>query len=127
MIFENYKLCPDLNTKEICIVLEQYQEGSFVTLQHLHVPKSRMSKDRRLALLESLICRFNSKSGLGFDQIVANYLNKRGKAPAHENSFQVVVTYPEPGVLRTYCGSDTKAWIDEVISSSNFRMKTEEV
>ena len=127
MTFENYKLCPDLNTMEICIVLEQYQQGSFDRLQHLHVPKSRMSKDKRLALLESLVCRFNARSGLGFDQIVANYLNKRGKAPAAENSFQVVTTNPEPGVLRTYCGTDTKAWTDEVISSSNFRMNNKEV
>jgi hypothetical protein len=47
-------------------------------------------------------------------------LNERGKEPARRD-LRSHVDHPEPGVLRTYVGTKTKAWSDEMIARWNFR------
>ncbi len=116
-MYENHKLCADLTPSEFCLVVEQYKEGLFIRKFHEHVPKHRLSKDARINLLRALVIHF---SGLGAETILGCYLNERGKTPP-ANKFRIVTSYPEPGVLRTYCGSDTSAWSDQVIVKETFR------
>ena len=116
---ENHKLCSKLKTSEVCLVVEQYGEGKFTRQHHEHVPKSRLSTDKRLNLLRALVIVF---SGMGFESIVACHLNARGKTLAGSaGRLRMAVAYPEPGVLRTYCGTNTHAWSDQVIAPSQFR------
>ena len=61
-------------------------------------------------------------SGVGYPDILRTYLNKRGKNPRAIEFGQVVVEYPEPGVLRKYFSSgNIAACYDEVVSKSEFR------
>jgi hypothetical protein len=117
-MFENYKLCDTLEPFEICLVVEQYTEGTFTRKFHEHVPKHRLSNDSRLNLLRALVVQFSS---LGPETLVHCYLNTRGRTPPFDNSLLIAVSYPEPGVLRTYCGTNTKAWSDQVIMPASFR------
>ena len=61
-------------------------------------------------------------SALGNTEILRCYLNQRGKNPSAIILGQVVVEYPEPGVIRKYysCGN-TSAWYDEVFIPAKFR------
>jgi hypothetical protein len=118
MIYEDYKLCPDLKPRECCLVLEQYDEGAFKRLFHAHIPLHRLSESRKLEILKVFVVRYMP---LEADAIVSAYINDRGKSPHHEDPFRVHVTYAEPGVQRIYCGLNTKAWIDQVILPSSFR------
>jgi hypothetical protein len=120
-MYEGYKVSDSLKEGVIEIVLEQYQDGYFERIECVQVPSSRIGREHRIALLQRLVCRFNGKTGLGFEQIVGASLNKRGKTPTASDPFQIVTAYPEPGVMRIYCGTNTKAWIDEVIDPSKFR------
>jgi hypothetical protein len=125
-MYDNYKLCSELRCREVCVVVEQHRAGQFDRVHRAHIPSRRLSKDRILNMLRALVCRFNGRTGLGFDQIVSSYVNDRSGSPSQYNPFQITVAYPEPGVLRTYCGTDTKAWADEVISKSSFRAANNE-
>lgn len=116
-MYEGHKLCEDLDTSTICLVVEQYSEGKFMRAFHTHVPKSRLSHEARSQLLRALVVSF---SRMGPESIVNHYVNRRGKEPPTVD-FMWQTTYPEPGVLRTYCGTNTKAWSDEVICKSKFR------
>ena len=116
-MYETYKLCDRLKPSEICLVVEQYIKGIFIRKFHEHVPKSRLSHDARINLLRALVIHF---SGIGAETIVRCYLNKRGRAPEADNRLRIVTSYPEPGVLRAYCGSNTAAWSDQVIAPSKF-------
>jgi hypothetical protein len=117
--YENYKLCDELKPREICLVVERYDQGKFTRKFHEHVPRFRLSSDARANLLRALVIRVSS---LGAETIVRCHLNARGKTPpADEGNLRFVVTYPERGVLRTYCGTNTKAWFDQVIQPSEFR------
>ena len=118
MEYEGYKLCPELKPKEYCLVVEQYEEGTFERLFHAHIPAHRISKNCRLEVLRTLVARY---APLWFEAIVATYVNAKPGEPAHENLLPMHVTYPERGVLRTYCGTNTKAWIDEVLVPTDFR------
>jgi hypothetical protein len=120
-MYENYKPCAELKPRECCLVLEQYHQGEFTRHYHLHFPLSRISEKVMIELLKAFVVRFYGFEGFGADSIVSAYLNSRGKDPATK-SFHFQVTYPEPGVIRRYCGTDTRAWIDEVISPSKFRV-----
>ncbi len=111
-MYEHHKLCDRLKPSEICVVVEQYTEGIFIRKFHEHVPKSRLSIDARINLLRALVIHF---SGLGAETIVRCFLNKRGKTPAANDSLRIETSYPEPGVLRDYCGSNTVAWSDQVM------------
>ena len=116
-LYDNYKICDCLDIKDICIVVEQYRNGAFSREFHLHVPKFRLSDDSRTHLLKALVIRF---SKMNPDSIVSHYLNRRGTKP-HSENFNLQIAYPEPGVLRTYCGANTKAWYDQVVDKSQFR------
>jgi len=117
-MYENYKLCDHLKASELCLVVEQYTAGTFTRQFHEHVPKSRLSDDARRNLLRALVISF---SGVGAETIVRCHLNSRGRTPAADNSLRMVTSYPEPGVLRLYCGINTKAWCDQVIIPKEFR------
>jgi hypothetical protein len=116
-MYENHKLCPDLKPKEVCLVVEQYHEGTIGRKYHLHVPKYRLSEDALAYLLKTLVLKFANNEPL---TIVRSFLNSRGRHPS-AHSFNFHVTYPEPGVLRKYCGGDTCAWADQVVMPSSFR------
>ena len=121
-MYESYKLWPELRPGELCLVLEQYREGIFERQFHEHIPRSRLSADRKINLLRALVVRFYGFSGMGPEQIVRAYLNTKGKSPPANARLRIVTSYPEPGVIRHYCGGDTAAWIDEVIVPSKFRI-----
>lgn len=116
-MYENHKLCPDLRAKEICLVVEQYRDGTIERKFHMHVPQHRLSETSLGYLLRALVLKFENNEPL---TIVRSFLNDRGKNPSAHN-FNSHVTYPEPGVLRKYCGGDTCAWADQVILPSSFR------
>jgi hypothetical protein len=120
-MYENYKLCPDLKPRECCLVLEQYHEGNFTQQYHRHFPRSRISVAAMIEMLKAFVVRFDGFTGFWPDLIVDSYLNSRGRDPQNLGVFQIQVTYPEPGVIRRYSGTDTRAWVDEVISPSSFR------
>jgi hypothetical protein len=75
-------------------------------------------KDAQGQLLRALVIRFSAMSAR---TIVRNHLNTRGKSPPAENDLRFHQTYPEPGVIRFYCGGNIKAWSDKVILPSQFR------
>ena len=117
-MYENHKLCDSLKPREICLVVEQYTKGVFIRKHHEHVPKSRLSNDARINLLRALVIHF---SKVGAETIVRCYVNKRVGEPLADNRLRITTSYPEPGVLRQYCGSNTVAWSDEVIGPNKFR------
>ena len=114
-----YKVCKDLKVNEKCFRLHEYNEGDFNELFHEHVPKHRISSDNASAFMKALVVRH---SPLGDPEILRTYLNNRGKNPGAIQLGQVVIEYPEPGVIRRYfsCGN-TSAWYDEVIIPAQFR------
>lgn len=124
VMYENFKLCPDLKPADLCLVVEQYKDGVFERRFHTHVRKSRLSKDAIINLLKTLVARFYGESGMGAEHIVNCYLNGRGKSPSAATDLQTITKYSEPGVIRFYCGSDTRAWADEVFEKSKFRTET---
>jgi hypothetical protein len=115
---ENFKLCEKLKPHELCIVIERYNEGDVSREFHEHLPSVRLSKDAQGQLLRALVIRFSAMSAR---TIVRNHLNTRGKSPPAENDLRFHQTYPEPGVIRFYCGGNIKAWSDKVILPSQFR------
>ena len=125
-MYENFKLCAELKPRECCLVFEQYRDGEFTREYHRHFPRNRISQASMIEMLKAFVVRFEGISGMGPDGIVASYLNTRGKDPAARNSFQIQVTYPEPGVMRRYCGTNTRAWVDEVVLPSKFRQNLAE-
>jgi hypothetical protein len=116
--YENYKPCPELQSGELCLVVEQYREGQFDRQFHEHIPRTRLSADGKANLLRALVIKFG---GIGPEQIVRAYLNTKGKRPPADNGLRIHTSYPEAGVLRHYCGTNTHAWIDDVIAPSKFR------
>ncbi len=117
LMYENHKLCDSLKPSEICLVVEQYTEGIYIRKFHEHVPKHRLSNSARTNLLRTLVLHF---SGASAEAIVSSSLNKRGRSPP-AMTFQWATSYPEPGVLRFYWGTDTIAWSDQVIVPEKFR------
>ena len=118
-MYENFKLCEKLKPREICIVIERYNEGDVTREFYEHIPSVRLSKDALGQLLRALVIRFSAMSAR---TIVRNHLNKRGKSPPAENrDLRFHQTYPEPGVIRFYCGSNIVAWSDQVIAPRQFR------
>jgi hypothetical protein len=120
-MYEGYRLSHNLRPGFVELVVEEYSEGKRHRLFEMLFSKSRISGDQATALLKALVCRFSGRTGLGFEQIVSAFLNKRGKNPTSSDPFQITISYPEPGVKRQYCGTDTIAWIDEVIVPSKSR------
>jgi hypothetical protein len=121
MEYENYRLCPDLRPDQDCIVVQQYRNGEFIRLHHDHVRRSQVSEETRRELLVALVIRFSDMPAEG---IVKCYLNSRGKDSSrdwYQAKIRGHVSYPEPSVIRWYCGSDTTAWVDHVIQKHIFR------
>jgi hypothetical protein len=119
-MYDNYRLCDELTPSEICFVVQQYEhEHSFIRRFHRHVPRSRLSETTRHDLLRALVIHF---SKMDAETIVCCHLNNTGRKPAADtSSLRFVVSNPEPGVWRTYCGIDTQAWSDQVVRPSGFR------
>lgn len=106
---EIIKSCPDLNSSEVCFVVQQYFEGKYTEKFHKHVSRCRISREMRISLLRALVVRF---SGIGAETILQAHLNKRGREPHADGSLQIRVDYTDKGT-RTYCGCNTLAWFDE--------------
>lgn len=119
-IYENFDLCPDLLSGEKCIVLRRYASGNYERLIHEHVPSHRLSKDNTINLLKTLVIGSVRRSDDEIPSIVGYYLNGRGQKPARR-SIPITPAYPEPGVLRIYCGTNTMAWCDEVVAEDSYR------
>ena len=117
-MYENYRLCDKLKPREICFVVEQYDQGKFHRQFHQHVRESRLSDDSRSNLLRALVIKF---SAISAEMVVRCHLNEKGKHPADKTSLSVFVTHPERGVRRSCCGTNTKAWSDEVDQPNEFR------
>ena len=117
MIYENHKVCDSLKPSEICLVVEQYTEGIYILKFHAHVPKHRLIHSARTNLLRTLVLHF---LGASAEAIVSSSLNERGRSPP-TMTFPWATRYPEPGVLRSYCGTNTIAWSDQVITLKKFR------
>jgi hypothetical protein len=120
-MYENYKLCDSLKPSEICLVIEQCNDGVFTREFHEHVPKWRISDEACVSLLRAFVIRFWGFSGMGVEQIVRCHLNAQSQTPAADKSLRITVSYPEAGVLRKYCGGNTVAWFDRVFSPKDFR------
>jgi hypothetical protein len=109
--------CNDLKPKTLCVRVRRYQSGKFEELYHEHVPAYRLSRPKSIEMMKAMVLRF---SGCGAYEVLRSYLNTRSMEPA-AYPFQITVEYPEPGVLRTYCGTSVQVWCDSVISPVNFR------
>ena len=115
------KLCPDLLASDVCLVVEQYREGGFERRFHKHVPRASLPDSARAELLRALVGRFSERTGLSAEQIVSTYLNAGSDKPPPTNNLTIVTSHPEPGVVRSYCGSATVAWSDHVFARRQFR------
>ncbi|MGE0742222.1 MAG: hypothetical protein AB7O98_12855 [Hyphomonadaceae bacterium] len=120
-MYEGWEICPTLEPKQVCFRCQIYRDGRFDSVHHQHVAKVRLSQERIDAILSSFVIRYYGDSGMGFEQIVGCHVNDRPGDPARFDALRFHVSYPEPGVLRHYCGTNTKAWADWVISPSQFR------
>lgn len=117
---DGHDRCDKLAKAEICIFVEEQAGEGFVRHLHTHVPRHRLSSDARYNLLRTLVLRFADADA---ETIVRSYLNRRGTDPAAALVFRIEVSYPEPGVIRHFCGRGTSvhAWTDEVIAPEKFR------
>ena len=116
-MYENYKLCDRLTPGELCFVVEQYAGGNMVQKFHEHVPWYRLGRERSFNLLRTFVFHF---SGADPREMLTGSLNGRAKSPTATPP-PWHTCYPEPGVLRNYCGANTKAWLDQVIAPDKFR------
>lgn len=121
MEYENWMLCDDLNAQTKCFRLVQYRNGQFEGVWHGHVPRHRISESSACSALKALVCRFCAEEGLSAEHILHSYLNRRAGEPQRYDGIEWNVTHPEPGVLRRCCGTNTKAWYDEVIDPTRFQ------
>jgi len=119
MSFENYELCSDLASGDLCFRVRKYVEGRYSELAHEHVPSFRLSQDRALEVARALVARFEEWPG---KYIVHSHLNRRGRNPQTYPGFSHYTSHPEAGVLRQHVSSShVTAWVDSVISKSSFR------
>jgi hypothetical protein len=121
-IYTGFQPCPTLLPKMKCIRLRRYNHGQgdpFTELFHEHFPGYRMSEDASTEMMKALVLRYEEVEA---PHILRCYLNKRGHDPKSSSDlFTITVEYPEPGVMRKYCGTDIQAWIDTVIDPKGFR------
>lgn len=68
-------------------------------------------------------CRL-ARQDQGFRAHCKLLFEPEGKSPPAAPDRRIVTSYPEPGVIRFYCGSNTKAWSDQVIAKPKFRPET---
>ena len=118
-MYSGFQLCARLEPGEKCFRLRKYEQGEFIELFHEHVPAHRISQDNAMAALKSLVLRYQEAEA---GRILRHYLNGRGSSPKAEDHYCLFhVEYPEPGVIRKYCGINIEAWMDEVIDPGKFR------
>jgi hypothetical protein len=117
-----FKLCPDLQPSDVCLVVEQSRDGGYERRFHKHVPRDRLADPARLDLLRALVARFAARAGPNAVQIVSSYLNANGEMISPPNDLTIITSHPEPGVVRCYCGSATVAWSDHVFARKQFRL-----
>ena len=116
-------LCEELEPKQRCFRLRRRNGIEFEDLFHEHVPKHRLSEDRVLNAMRTLIlCNQNAPDW----QILHGFLNERSGGPPKFDRIQFHVDHPEPGVMRRHChcGTDISVWVDEVVSPGSFRTET---
>ena len=77
-MYENHKLCPELQPKEICLVVEQYHQGRIERKYHLHLPRHRLSETSIQYLLPSLVMKFENNEPL---TIVRSFLIEESTRP----------------------------------------------
>ncbi len=100
-----------------------YVKGRFEQRFHEHVTALDLAEKRVAELLRSLVFRYEEAAG---ERIVSAYLTHRGRAAKLAHPYQIHVTYPEPGVIRRYCGGgDALAWVDWVVDPMSFRRNSE--
>ena len=113
------QLCSDLDPRQLCFCVREYDEGVFSTLIHKHVPAYRISQNRVHEALRSLVARYSKWPG---DWILHSLLNDRGSKPERYPGFRHDTSYPEPGVLRhTVSGTRVHARCDRIVSVETFR------
>jgi hypothetical protein len=117
-MYSGYQLREILEPTERCVRLRAYKNGQYEDLYHEHIPVHRLGDDACVEMMKALVVRF---SGFSSEYIVQNYKNKRGGQPRRANEFQFHTEYPEPGVIRHYCGTNVQTWSDRVISREKFR------
>lgn len=119
MSYSGFQLCEQLKHGDVCIRVKIYDSGSFNEVFHDHIPSIRLSQEHLLQALKSLVL---NNTEIHDETLLHSYLNNRSKEPPAIKLYRVNVEYPEKGVKRTYCSSGgVTAWVDEVISKSNFR------
>jgi hypothetical protein len=111
-------LCPDLQSKAKCFKVRRYHQGVFVDEFHEHVPRHRINAEETKEAIRALVIRFAMPSG---SAILQALLNRRRNRPAASGLLNVLIDYPEPGVVRKACGGDVIAWVDEVVNEREFR------
>ena len=111
--------CEQLRSRQKCFKLQRYNRGSFVELFHVHVPAHRISFERAIEVLRTLVARYSEFAAM---DIVRCNLNRRGRNPEALRRLDIHVQYPEPGVIRRACGGDVVAFMDEVINPDRFRL-----
>ncbi len=121
--YTRYQLCDELEPKQRCFRLRRRNGLEFEDLFHEHVPRHRISEDRALAAMKALI--FSNQKAPDW-QILHSYLNERGSAPPKFDRLPIHIDYPEPGVMRTHCGTEISVWMDHVIAPWDFRKETME-
>ena len=117
-IYENFRLCKTLTPSQKCVRLQVYWKGRVEQRFHKHVAVNRLAEKRIAEMLTTLVLRYEEAAG---DRIVDAYLTRRGRAAKAAHPYWIHVTYPEPGVIRRYCGGNTLAWVDWVCRPEVFR------
>jgi len=118
-MYSGFELCEKLGSKENCFRLRRYKEGIYVDIFHEHIPRHRISADSAHDFMKTLLaCHLR----LDDTSLLHAFLNNRGNKPRSFELCQIVVEYPEPGVIRKYYfHRDFSAWLDEVIDEGKFR------
>lgn len=123
--YSGFQICAALRPKMKCIRLRKYNHDlhdPYTEIFHEHFPGYRISVDASIEMMKALVLRYEER---GASYILRCYLNKRGQEPEScAERFQITVEYPEPGVIRKYCGTDIQAWLDTVIVPEKFRQPT---
>jgi hypothetical protein len=116
-MYDPWSLSTNLKPGWLEIVVEAYDAGKMKRLHDTLVKQSHLNQSQFVPLLRTLVCRFDS---FWFDKIVEGHLNGRARRP-FVGPLVVHISYPEPGVHRTWVGTDVLAWIDQVALPESFR------
>lgn len=117
--YTGHQPCPELLPGQMCFRANKYHEGRFESAFHQHIPLRRISQDRALETLCSLVAKYSDWPG---NFILNSNLNVRLGGPPCYPGFTYDLSYPEPGVIRYTVGaSSAHAWYDSVLSKTAFR------